>query len=433
MPVGSRRKVAIGADVRPPLPKSSAPWRCPWVNMPTEGPLKILMAHNFYRLAARSGEDAVYATESALLNRAGMEVIPFEKHSEAIYRKGLAAKVTTALDVAHSKSVYHELRGILRAKRPDVAHFHAHFPLISPSAFQACRDAGIPTVVTLHNFRLNCAAGTLFRDGHICEECWGGAPWPAIRHRCYQGSYLASMAAARAQWAYRELIDADAWVDQYIALTEFARGRHAEIGIPSERIAVKGNTVLDPPSIGTGAGQYVLFVGRLGPEKGIKSILDAWEFLGAAAPPLKMIGEGPLAQEIASAKTARNLNIELLGARPKSSVMELMSNASMLVFASQCYEGFPLVIVESLACGTPVLASRIGGIPELIKEGSTGALFPPANAEALAQSVLRLSRRLQSDAKMRGNCREEFERRHSAEQNSKALIGIYSAVLKRRA
>ena len=173
------------------------------------------------------------------------------------------------------------------------------------------------------------------------------------------------MAAARAQWAYRELIDADAWVDQYIALTEFARGRHAEIGIPSERIAVKGNTVLDPLSIGTGAGQYVLFVGRLGPEKGIKSILDAWEFLGAAAPPLKMIGEGPLAQEIASAKTARNLNIELLGARPKSSVMELMSNASMLVFASQCYEGFPLVIVESLACGTPV-----SGIPHWRNSGA---------------------------------------------------------------
>jgi glycosyltransferase involved in cell wall biosynthesis len=393
---------------------------------------KVLVAHNFYRVAARSGEDAVYATECSLLERAGLEVVRFEKHSEAIYKQGAAAKIRAARDVAYSKSVYRELTELLRTSRPDVVHFHAHFPLLSPSAFQACVDAGIPTVVTLHNFRLNCAAGTLFLDGNLCEKCWGGSPWPAIRHRCYQQSFLASAAAVRAQLAYRDLIKRGLWVDQYIALTEFARGKHVQIGIPSERISIKGNSVLDPPQMGAGAGQYVLYVGRLGPEKGIQTILEAWQLLGSSAPKLRMVGEGPLRQEILSKKAVFNLNIELMGAQPKSSVMELMKNARLLVFASRWYEGFPLVIVESLACGTPVLGSRIGGIPELIMEGSTGALFTPANAEALAQGVVRLSERLESDGDMRVHCRTQFERRYSPDENTRSLVEIYRAVLERR-
>jgi glycosyltransferase involved in cell wall biosynthesis len=292
-------------------------------------------------------------------------------------------------------------------------------------------DACIPTVVTLHNFRLNCAAGTLFRDTNICEKCWGGAPWPAIRHRCYQRSFLASAAAVRAQLAYRDLIKRGLWIDQYIALTEFAREKHVQIGIPSERIAVKGNSVLDPPQMGAGAGEYALFVGRLGPEKGIQTILQAWQLMGSGAPKLSMVGEGPLEQEILSRRSTFNLNIDLLGAQPRSSVMELMKNARMLVFASRWYEGFPLVIAESLACGTPVLGSRIGGIPELIVDGFSGALFPPGNAEALAQGVLRLSQLLESNANIRANCRTEFERRHSPGQNTRALVEIYNTVLER--
>jgi glycosyltransferase involved in cell wall biosynthesis len=392
---------------------------------------KVLVAHNFYRVGARSGEDAVYATECSLLERAGLEVIRFERHSEALFRQGTAAKIRTARDVTYSKSVYREITELLQTNRPDVAHFHAHFPMLSPSAFQACVDACIPTVVTLHNFRLNCAAGTLFRNADICEKCWGRAPWPAIRHRCYQQSFLASAAAVRAQFAYRDLVKRGLLIDQYIALTEFARGKHVEIGIPNERIIVKGNSVLDPPQMGAGAGKYVLFVGRLGPEKGIQTILEAWQSLGSRAPKLRMVGEGPLAQEISTRTAAFNLNIEMLGVQPKSSVMELMRNARMLVFASRWYEGFPLVIVESLACGTPVLGSRIGGIPELIVEGVTGALFSPANAEALAQGVLRLLQLVNSNGGMRVNCRTEFERRHAPDGNTRALVGIYNAVLER--
>lgn len=392
---------------------------------------KVLVAHNLYRAAARSGEDAVYATECSLLERAGLEVIRFEKSSEALYRRGSVAKIRAAADVAYSKPVYRELMELLRATRPDVAHFHAHFPLLSPSAFRACADARIPVIVTLHNFRLNCAGGTLYRDDNVCELCWDAAPWPALRYRCYQQSFLATAAAVRAQLAYRKLIAKDRWIDRYIVLTEFARAKHVEIGIPDGRITVKGNSVLDPPQIGPGAGCYVLFVGRLGPEKGIQTILEAWQILGSEAPKLKIVGEGPLAQEISTRTAALSLNIDLLGAQPRSSVMELMKNARMLVFASRWYEGFPLVIVEALACGTPVLGSSIGGIPELIVEGSTGALFQPANAPALAQGVLRLSQLLDSTCDIRSNCRAEFERRHAPDKNTQALIGIYEGALKR--
>src|ERR1700761_542943 len=121
--------------------------------MPNAPIRKVLIAHNFYRVAARSGEDAVYVTESAMLERAGLEVLRFEKHSEAIYQESMTAKIRAASDAGYSKSVYRELTQLLQTTRPDLAHFHAHFPLLSPSAFQACIDSGIPTVVTLHNFR----------------------------------------------------------------------------------------------------------------------------------------------------------------------------------------------------------------------------------------------------------------------------------------
>jgi glycosyltransferase involved in cell wall biosynthesis len=399
--------------------------------MPNASIQKILVAHNFYRLEARSGEDAVYETECALLERAGLKVVRFEKYSETLYKQGMIAKMRAAHDATYSKSVYRELTELMQTHRPDVAHFHAHFPLISPSAFQACVDANVPTVVTLHNFRMNCAAGTLFRDANICERCWGGAPWPAIRYRCYQQGFFASAAAVRAQVAYRNLITKDQSVDRYIALTDFARRKHVEIGIPNERIAVKGNSVLDPPQMGAGTGEYVLYVGRLGPEKGINTILEAWRVMGSEAPKLRIVGEGPLAQEIMSQRDTFSLNIDLLGGQPRLSVMKLMQSASMLVFASRWYEGFPLVIVESLACGTPVLGSRIGGIPELVIEGVTGALFQPANPEALRQGVLRLLQLVNSNGNMRANCRAAFQRQHSPDQNTRALLDIYNAVLQR--
>jgi glycosyltransferase involved in cell wall biosynthesis len=229
--------------------------------------------------------------------------------------------------------------------------------------------------------------------------------------------------------AYRDLIKRGLWIGRYVALTDFARDKHVEIGIPKERIVVKGNTMLDPPQMGAGTGGYALFVGRLGPEKGIPTILEAWHLMGSRAPELKIVGEGPLDQDILSKKAAFNLNIELLGGQPRSSVMELMKNANMLVFASRWYEGFPLVIAEALACGTPVLGSMIGGIPELIVEGFTGALFPTADPQGLADGVQRLQRLLLSNGKIRANCRAEFEKRHSPELNTRALIEVYRGLL----
>jgi len=218
-------------------------------NAKTPKPLKILLAHNFYRSAAPSGEDAVYRAERALLARAGHEIIAYERHNDTIDDSNLRKNIDLALSGAWSRHSYAEISALIRRARPDIAHFHNTFPLISPSAYAACRDNGVPVVQTLHNYRLICANGLLLRDGKPCESCVGTSLWPALRYRCYRGSLPATgavvwmLARNRRRGTYRHL------VDRYIALTRFAAGRLAAGGLPAERITVKPN-FLDAPPLG---------------------------------------------------------------------------------------------------------------------------------------------------------------------------------------
>ncbi len=222
----------------------------------------------------------------------------------------------------------------------------------------------MPVVQTLHNYRLVCCAGTFFREGKVCVECTAASPWPGVRHRCYRGSLPGSLAVAwmlQSNWrrgTYTELVDV------YVALTPFAADRFAAQGLPRERIVISPNFVdsLDPPN--RGGGGYVAFAGRLSEEKGVRVVLDAWRELRDI--PLKVVGDGPMAADFARAAREANLPIEFLGMRPRNEVLQIIGGAEFQVVASECFEGFPLVVVESYARGTPVIASRIGGLIELI-------------------------------------------------------------------
>jgi glycosyltransferase involved in cell wall biosynthesis len=326
-----------------------------------------------------------------------------------------------------NRSSYRELRALVRKEQPDVAHFHNTFPLISPAGYYAIKTEGMPVVQTLHNYRLVCPNALFFRDGHACEDCLGKTPpWPGVLHACYRGSRRASGAVAAMLTAHRLLRTWTRMVDVYIALTEFARDKFVQGGLPAERIVVKPNFLHPDPEPEEKWEDNALFVGRLSVEKGVDVLLAAWERLGDRMT-LKIVGDGPLADVVA--KGARRLkNVEWLGRRSREQVLELMKRARVLILPSICYENFPLAVAEAFAVGLPIIASDLGSLASLVDPGRTGLLFRPNDPEDLADKVRWALDHSDELASMRWEARNEFEAKYTAEHNYERLLSIYTSV-----
>jgi glycosyltransferase involved in cell wall biosynthesis len=386
---------------------------------------RVLLLHNRYQQAG--GEDQVFTAEGNLLEERGHRVLRYTLHNDQVSemsRPGLA-KATV-----WNGAVYRELRALIRREQPQVAHFHNTFPLISPAAYYAAQAEGVPVVQTLHNYRLLCPDALFFREGRVCEDCLGKQlPWPGVVHGCYRGSRLSSMAVATMLTTHRTLGTWTRAVDAYIALTEFAREKFVEGGLPAQKVVVKPNFVDPDPGVGEGEGGYFLFVGRLSQEKGVDTLLRSWERLGKKIS-LKVVGDGPLAPIVADT-TKQCPGVEWLGRQSQARVSELMKHAQALIFPSNWYEGFPMVIAEAYAVGLPVIASDLGSMHSLIDHGRTGLLFRPDDEDDLAAQVQWASTSPAELKRMRREARTEYELKYSAGRNYRILMNIYGTVFER--
>lgn len=385
--------------------------------------MKIVVVHNFYKQPG--GEDGCVAAEVALLRAHGHKVIQYCVHNESVDAMG---RLQLALRTIWSRPASHELRDLFRTNRPQIAHFHNTFPLISPAAYYAARAENVRVVQTLHNFRLCCPNALLFRDGEVCEDCLHKAvAWPGIVHKCYRDSLSASVAVAAMQTVHRGLGTWRNAVDRYIALTESSRRKLIEGGLPADKIAIKPNFVHPDPGPGAGTGEYGVFVGRLAPEKGLKTLLTAWQHLGGALA-LKLVGDGPMAAVVHEA-AAKDASIQWLRGLPIEAVYALVGEARFLVLPSQCYENFPRVLIEAFAKGTPVIVSKLGAMAEIVDNGRTGLHFKPGDHVDLVAKVRRILREPVEVGRMRQSARQEFNQKFTADSNYKSLLAIYDHVL----
>lgn len=385
--------------------------------------MHVLMVHNRYQQPG--GEDAVFAAEIALLRAHGHRVTPllFDNREIPARRSPLGA-ARLAVGTVWSQAGAARVREAIRADRPDVVHFHNTFPLVSPAAYHAARAEGVPVVQTLHNYRLLCPSATFYRDGRVCEDCLGRAvAWPAVRHACYHGSRAETGAIAGMLATHRLLGTWARAVDVYIALSEFARGKFLAGGFPADRLVVKPNFVAPDPGMGAHRGDFALFVGRLSPEKGVGTLLAAWERLDGTVP-LRIAGDGPLAPQVAEA-AARVPGIEWLGAQPPEAIFELLGQARALIFPSEWYEGMSRVGIEAYATGTPIIATKIGTMAEFVRHGQTGFHVRPGDPADLAATVRRAwaEPTLLRDAG--AAARAEYEARYTGERNYEQLMAIY--------
>jgi glycosyltransferase involved in cell wall biosynthesis len=384
--------------------------------------MRILAIHNRYQI--RGGEDECYEAEVSLLREMGHQVEVYEANNDRVAKLG---KVRLAADTVWSKEAYQSVENQLLDYRPDVVHVQNFFPLISPSVYYAAKSQRVPVVQTLHNYRLLCPNALFFRDGKVCEDCLGQIiPYPGVMHGCYRENKVASAGVATMLSVHRAMNTWTKMVDSYVTLTEFARQKFIAGGIPAEKIAVKPNFVRPEPQAGTGNGGYALFVGRLSVEKGLDTLLAAWEHLDNPIP-LKIVGDGPLAEQVVAA-TKRLPLVEWLGRKPMTQVHDLMGEAKFLIFPSKWYETFGRVAVEAFAKGTPVIAANIGAIAELVDSGRTGLHFRPGDASDLAAKVKLLLANPTKLTQMRQQARIEFENKYTAHSNYQKLIEIYQKV-----
>lgn len=380
--------------------------------------MKILIAHNHYQQAG--GEDTVVSAEAKLLSDHGHEVELWLADNKDL-PGGVSGKIKTALTTSYSAASKAIAIEKLRRFKPDVVHVHNFFPQLSPSIYDAYLNEGVPVVQTLHNYRLICPGAMLMREGKICEQCISGSPYQAAWHGCYRGSKLGSLVVAHMVAQHRQQGTWQTKVNRFIALTEFAKSKFVEAGFPADKIAVKANFVIDPfqETSDTIARKrsFALFVGRISEEKGIKTLLQAWSTLDF---PLKIAGGGPL-----EALLPDKNNVIALGHQNAAEISQLMQDAAFLVLPSECYEGFPLVLVEAFAHGLPVLASRLGSMADIIEDGKTGLLFNPGDADDLAEKAKWLQNNPQQARLLGDNARKTFLENYTTEKNYQALMAIY--------
>jgi glycosyltransferase involved in cell wall biosynthesis len=391
--------------------------------------MKIVLVHNSYQ--HRGGEDVVFEQEKAMLERAGHSVVVFVRSNSEIREFTPIEQLALPINAVWAVGIKREFSRLLDRERPDVVHVHNTFVVISPSIYSACREHGTPVVQTLHNFRLMCPGALFFRDGRVCEDCVDGTLWNAVRHGCYRDSKSATAAVAfTLAWHRRQRTWQDS-IDAYIALSAFARDKFIAAGFPADKVFVKPNFVDPDPGPRENAGAYALYVGRLSAEKGVSTLLRAWELLPAPLP-LHIVGDGPERAALEAQVRARNISgVSFRGSLSRPDTFAAMKGARLTILPSTAYETFGMVIVESMACGTPVLCSRLGAMQEIVADQHTGLHFTPGDAEDLARKVAWGWRHPEALSAMGLAARGEYEKRYTARRNYALLMEIYEDAIRR--
>jgi glycosyltransferase involved in cell wall biosynthesis len=381
--------------------------------------VRVLLVHNFYQNAG--GEDQSFAADKAMLEKYGHEVSTFTLSNDLV--KGMG-RLKAAGKAMWNAECYRDLRRVIRENKPQVVHFANIFAVISPAAYYAAHAEGAAVVQTLHNFRLICPSAILFRDGAVCEDCLGKSfAWPGIVHGCYRGSRLASAAVATMLATHRLVGTWRREVDAYIALNNFVYAKYLKAGINPEQLFVSPNYLRSDLKPGCGDSGFALFAGRLTPEKGIRTLLEAWSRLPGDIM-LKIAGDGADADLVRAAAEV-NPNIEWLGWRHQEEVVELAGRATCVIIPSLWYEGFNRVILEAFAQGTPVVASDMGSMKVIVDHGRTGLLFRPGDPDDLAAKVAGLMADPALRRTMRLAARAEFEDVYTEDANYDRLLRIY--------
>ena len=390
--------------------------------------MKVLLVHNYLR--PPTGENAVFDAERAELRARGIETISYEKNNLDIEALPLMEKMRIPLGIVWSLASSRQIGRVLDEELPDIAHFHNTFPLISPSAYYACKARGVPVVQTLHNHRLFCPGGYLLKNAMICTACIDRSLWCSVRNACYHESKSQTSWLAAMLFIHRILGTWDNQIDSYLVLTNFAKELYRSFGLPEQKIRVKPNFCQDLLKYKGRQEGYGIFIGRLGEEKGISWLIEAASRIADFR--LMIVGDGPLRLEVERIKKSLNLHhIELCGYKSREETLGLLGKASFLVLPALSYEGLPMVILEAMSLAVPVITTKLGALEELISDGYNGFIVPPKDIPMLADRMRVLFDNEDMCRNMGKNARSVYEDRYTPEKNIDLLLSIYQDAIDR--
>jgi glycosyltransferase involved in cell wall biosynthesis len=381
--------------------------------------LRILQVHNHY--TERGGEDALFEMQVALLRRGGHDVDIFTTSNT----RSVASAGQLLLAPWNPLSA-RKLVERAESFGADLAHIHNTWFRLSPSILRGLTNAGVKTVLHLHNYRLLCANALLFRDGRICLDCVGRGSSPGVRHRCYRGLAPSVVAATTIRtWQSSGVVEND--VNAFIVPTGWAKSLFIRGGLPGDRIHVVPHFVADPGPrlISPEASRDVLFVGRLSQEKGIVELLDAWATLNTDMR-LIVIGDGPLYERV---KSAEGPSISVLGWMDPEIVNEFMMHSRALILPSLVFESYGMVALEAAAAGLPIQIGPNAPIADEIDASGSGWILSRHPAQWPESLV-----RLEDDSAVAAAsvaAREFYESKHTPNAALTRLEGLYGEVIGR--
>lgn len=377
----------------------------------------ILQVHNSY--VDIGGEDIVVAREKSMLKEAGYNVIQHTVSNKDL--DSISKKLKTAVALPYSYKQKRALKKVLERHKPDVVHVHNFLPILTPSIFYACNEVGIPVVLSVHNYRLLCSNGLLYRDSGVCEECISKKiGWPAIKNGCYQNSRIKTIFPVISNAVHSGINTWSRHISKVIFLTDFSRKifMRSHINFKPSQVVVKPNFVEDR-GYRYDKKDYFLFVGRLSEEKGILYIIEGCIKTKSR---LKIAGQGPLEEAVRNYAAQYDF-IEYYGFQNQEELRELYLHAKALITASQMYETFGLVITEAFSYGTPVIAPDFGAARHLVKEDYNGALYDKKDLDSMIKVLTHFKK---DKTPLNKGARLSFEKEYSESKNLELLLQIYN-------
>lgn len=407
------------------------------------GRMKILIANKFF--FRNGGSEVVLFQERNFLLKSGVEVIDFsmqdERNFESAYATyfvenqsygrgsgdGVLGKLTSAIKFVHSSEAVRKIGQLIDTERPDIVHCHNIYHQLTPSIIGAAKRRGVPVVLTLHDYKPACPAYLRMRNGQVCSECIDHGFSRVLANRCADGS-LGKSALLYAEAVVQKWLGSYEKVDVFLAPSAFLKDSVTKNRLPRERVQLLYNGIdTHVVQASTDDGGYILYIGRLSHEKGVRTLLEAHAMLDRA-PPLVVAGTGPLESEL----KARYSNAKFIGHVTGDTLHQAIRAASVIVVPSEWYENCPMSVLEAMAYGKPVIASDIGGIPELVAHGETGLLFEPGNSRNLCEHLQALMGDLDRRHEYGTAARQRIEAHFSLERHNQRLMEVYSSLLKGR-
>lgn len=380
----------------------------------------ILVVHNYYQIPG--GEDTVVANENKMLKEHGHKVILYTRSNEELKQMSRIQKIFLPITTIFNPKTYKEIKRLIKSENIEIVHVHNTLNLISPAVYYAAIAMKVPVVQTVHNFRFLCPGATFYRDGHICEDCVEHGLKCAVKHSCYRGSKIQTLACVintcfhRMTGIYGKI--------NYICLTEFNKNKLLK------RKQVKAERVFVKPNFVESEGDFIpeknreeqfVFAGRLDKLKGIDILFEAWGRMGDIAPKLIVCGIGPMENWCKEFIERNRVNIEMRAFVSNIEVRKLIAKSKALVLPTQCYEGFPMSIVEAFSVGTPVVCSDLGNAGSIVDEGITGRKFQIASIESFINAIYKCDGMCESTM-------AEFKKKYTTIKNYEMIQMIYEHI-----